>query len=435
MRSHFAHHYRPSPTDLESIWKGAIVALDANVLLNLYRYTVSTRDELLSVLGAIQERLWIPHQAASEYFENRLEVMDHQRQLFDRARLDLKKTRSALEQLYTSPVKEGTERKAKAESAWIELESYIDAGAAEAILPTADIGEDPVLAALTELLVARVGEPYGKDRMAEVLKEASARHANRIPPGYADATKPDDRKFGDVVLWMQLVEHAREQDAPMIFVTDDAKEDWWARVGGRTVGPRPALVEEMRSAAGQSFWIYRAAAFMQYAGDAFDRSPSGSAVEEVEELPPLAQEPGFEPSSSPEAKIAEYVRDRRATIHRIRRRREADLAALDAAYADATDQSIRENLVAERRAIVRTLEAQDRELMRIRELEDAVSPTLGRADISVAPAFYDAPGVARDAAPAVWSVPGYTERATGSNEPTVGEVDVDEGSETNERRV
>src|SRR5207244_2596557 len=99
-----------------------------------------------------------------------------------------------------------------------------------------------------------------------VLKEAAARYAKGIPPGYADATKPGDNKYGDAVLWIQLLEHARTRAAPIIFVTDDVKEDWWTRVAGRTVGPRPALVEEMGSVAGQAFWMYRAAAFMQYAG-------------------------------------------------------------------------------------------------------------------------------------------------------------------------
>ncbi len=434
MRSHFAHYYRPSATDLETIWKDAVIALDANVLLNLYRYTVSTRDELLSVLRAIQDRLWIPHQAAFEFFENRLEVMEHQRLLFDRARLELKKTRSVLEQLYTSPVMEGAERKAKTEGAWAELQTYIDAGAAEAILPTAEVNEDPVLAALTEVLDARIGEPYGRDRMKEVLKEAATRYTNRIPPGYADATKPEDGKYGDAVLWMQLLEHAREQAAPIIFVTDDVKEDWWTRVAGRTVGPRPALVEEMRGFAGQSFWMYRAAAFMQYAGATVDQSPSGSAIEEVEDLRPLAQESAFRSSSALAAQIADYVRDRRTTIHRGKRRREGDLAAVDAAYADTTDESLREDLVAQRQAIIRTLEAQDRELMRIRGLEDVISATLGRVELGATGAFYDAPGVARDAAPAVWSVPGFSEHIMASSETAARELEFNDDSEIGEPR-
>ena len=36
--------------------------IDANVLLNLYRYNESPRDDLLEVLQKVGDRLWVPHQ-------------------------------------------------------------------------------------------------------------------------------------------------------------------------------------------------------------------------------------------------------------------------------------------------------------------------------------------------------------------------------------
>lgn len=413
LRTQFAHYYRPEPSELERIWKSAVIALDANILLNLYRYTASTRDELLSVLGGIKERLWVPHQAVYEYFENRFEVMEHRRRLFDGARLELKKSRSVLEELYTSPVKQGAERQAKVDGAWAELESYIDAGAGEVFPPTADLSGDPILAALTELLDGRVGGPYDKDRKAEVLREAAARYASRTPPGYADANKPGENKFGDVVLWLQLLEHARDRGTPVIFVTDDVKEDWWSRAGGKTIGPNPALVEEMKVFAGQSFWMYRAAAFMQYAGSLSDQTPSGSAIEEIEDLRPL-QEGARAGESALPSRVTAYVDERREEILRAKRRREAELAAIDVEYADTTKPGVREELLARRRGIVRAFEVQDRELMRLLELEEAVPAAGGSRELTLSSAFYDAPGVARDPATAVWSVPGYTEYAKAS---------------------
>lgn len=408
MRGHFAHYYRPSAVELGDIWRRATFALDANVLLNLYRYTVSTREELLAVLAASQDRLWVPHQAAYEYFENRFEVVQLQRRRFEGARGELKKARSVLDQLYTSPVKEGAERRDKAERAWVELASYIDAGAAEAIAPTAEVGDDPVLSALTDLLDGRVGEPFSHDRHAAIVKDAATRFASRVPPGYADAAKPGDSKYGDVVLWMQLLDHARETGAPVIFVTDDVKEDWWSISAGQTLGPRPALLQEMMAVAGQPFWMYRAAAFMQQAGATSDRSPSGSAIEEVEDLRPLAQDPAFGPLPTLVPQVAEYVKERRSAIRASKSRHELELAALDAEYATETDRTARDRMVSQRRAIIRGLEAQDIELMRLIEFEEAAPAAFGGG--SQTATFYEAPGVARDAALAVWSVPGYTER-------------------------
>lgn len=53
----------------------ALVVVDANVLLNLYRYNESTRDDLLGLLDKLGDRLWAPHQVLHEFWRNRLNVL------------------------------------------------------------------------------------------------------------------------------------------------------------------------------------------------------------------------------------------------------------------------------------------------------------------------------------------------------------------------
>src|SRR6516164_5133706 len=55
--------------------QSALVVVDANVLLDLYRYNESTRDDLLDVLRQLGDRLWIPHQALREFWRNRISVI------------------------------------------------------------------------------------------------------------------------------------------------------------------------------------------------------------------------------------------------------------------------------------------------------------------------------------------------------------------------
>lgn len=52
-----------------------IVVLDANIMLNLYRYHESTREELFDVLAKLGDRLWIPNHAMSEFWKNRTLVL------------------------------------------------------------------------------------------------------------------------------------------------------------------------------------------------------------------------------------------------------------------------------------------------------------------------------------------------------------------------
>jgi hypothetical protein len=55
----------------------------------------------------------------------------------------------------------------------------------------------------------------------------------------------------------------------VLFVTDDAKEDWWWMVssgGIKTLGPRPELVREiMERADVRRFWMYNSERFLQFA--------------------------------------------------------------------------------------------------------------------------------------------------------------------------
>jgi hypothetical protein len=78
MREMFPGFYRPTQEEFDKLWKEALFILDANVLLNLYRYPKSARDELLQVLSQISDRLWVPHQAALEFQRNRPIVLADQ---------------------------------------------------------------------------------------------------------------------------------------------------------------------------------------------------------------------------------------------------------------------------------------------------------------------------------------------------------------------
>jgi hypothetical protein len=63
MRNIFPGYYRPTDEEFYKMWQECIFVFDANVLLNLYRYSPDTRDELLDVLERLKDRIWIPHQA------------------------------------------------------------------------------------------------------------------------------------------------------------------------------------------------------------------------------------------------------------------------------------------------------------------------------------------------------------------------------------
>jgi hypothetical protein len=78
MRNRFPGYYRPADEQLRSLWQNGTFVLDANVLLNVYRYSEETAHHLLNLLATIAARLWVPHQPALEFHRNRPEEIFRQ---------------------------------------------------------------------------------------------------------------------------------------------------------------------------------------------------------------------------------------------------------------------------------------------------------------------------------------------------------------------
>ena len=127
---------------------------------------------------------------------------------------------------------------------------------------------------MTALFEGRVGKKPTEERLAAIRKEGEERYAKKIPPGFEDAKKTEGDKFGDLIIWKEMLEKAKADQRPMIFVTDDGKSDWWHSHHGKKLGPHPALIEEFLGITGQQFHIYELPQFLRYAGE------TGSAIQE-----------------------------------------------------------------------------------------------------------------------------------------------------------
>ncbi|MGW7499712.1 PIN-like domain-containing protein [Streptomyces luteogriseus] len=67
----FAEYRTPSVEDYQRLFSFGLVVVDTNVLLTLYRSNQRTREDLLTVLDRLRERLWVPHQVLAEFWRNR----------------------------------------------------------------------------------------------------------------------------------------------------------------------------------------------------------------------------------------------------------------------------------------------------------------------------------------------------------------------------
>ncbi len=286
MRKTFPGYYKPSEAEFKKLWNKCLFVLDANVLLNLYRYSSETRKKLVEILQRLETRLWVPHQAALEYQRNRLDVISAQRQAYDQIELLLGDTHKRLETQLNSYRRHpliNVDALLRSVASAFKSQSKMLAKAREKHPDL--LGEDPVRETLTKLLDGKVGPPYSEAKLKEIFRDGAERYRKSIPPGYRDAkSKEGERAFGDLVLWLQVIDKAEKDKTPIVIVTDDVKEDWWWRHEGKIVGPHPELVAEIRERADVDFYMYVSDQFMKYARQFLKEEVDQGAIDEVREV-------------------------------------------------------------------------------------------------------------------------------------------------------
>ncbi len=285
MRDIFPEYYRPTTQDFRSLWEGALVVLDASVLLGLYEYADATVEETFAVLEALAQgaRLWLPHQAALEYQRQRPGVIAHQEtRQYDTAYAVLPQLRKLVDDLREK----------------LGRHAYLDRDQTVGLLDRAvrryeahlkkmrrahpNFREsDPIRSRLDAFYEGRVGAPFAKERLAVVEEEGKSRYSRAVPPGYADKEKPQHLRYGDLIFWLQTIEHAKTEKTDVIIVSNDLKEDWWTKPGGQLFGPRPELRAEFHAETGRQFYLYSHDRFLKWAGEYLDIRVDESSIAEI----------------------------------------------------------------------------------------------------------------------------------------------------------
>lgn len=291
MRDLFPGYYLPTDEEFTQLWDTGLFVLDANVLLDLYRSSPEFREELLGILADVSDRLWLPHQVAQEYHERRLEVIGRQARSYDGLIEELRVTQEKLKELLLSKrhpfVPNAEDLLGKVNDVFTEAEDLLEERKQR--LPGVQ-GDDELGNTIANLFEERVGQRFSSDQLSAIYETGEERYADKVPPGYADK-KEGVRKYGDLLLWFQTIEKAKEEQIPIVFITSERKPDWWELSEGKTIRPRPELVQEMHDEAGVAFYMYSPSRFMEFAEVYLDHQVKQEAIEEAKEIEERYKEP------------------------------------------------------------------------------------------------------------------------------------------------
>jgi len=285
MRKKFPGYCRLTESEFLQLWGNCLFAFDANVLLNLYRYTPETKDSLINIMHKVSDRIWLPFQAALEYHRGRITVIQQQSKAYDEIRELVKKGHGAL----SGELKKYTKHPSIHINGILEKSNKSLAEIEDTLTQLQKnhpdlLEDDPIQTAVLKLFDGKVGTPTSPAELLDIYKQGEERYRLKIPPGYADKQKDGPDKYGDLVIWFQLLAKSKENKLPMIFVTDDRKEDWWLKIEGKAIGPQPELVQEISTQSGIMFYMYSADPFMEHAKKYLKYKVEKKAINEVREV-------------------------------------------------------------------------------------------------------------------------------------------------------
>lgn len=294
MKSTFSEFYKSTDEELQALWNDSLFVIDANVVLNLYRYPINARDDLLKALDKVSARLWMPFQAALEYQRKRLDVIAEQKKAFDTVNAELKGAVSKIEGLFNArhpliaPGQLVSDIKGLISTYTEQLQPLSNKQ------PAAH-EDDKIRDSVDVLLSGKIGPEPTSDEIEKICVDGSDRYSKKIPPGFMDEKKDHvivfrgaqySAKFGDLLLWQQTINKAKSDGCKsLIFITDDTKEDWWQIVSGKTIGPLPALKAEMKAAAGvDSFHMYSTESFLRFSEKYLQTQIDPLSISQVAEI-------------------------------------------------------------------------------------------------------------------------------------------------------
>ncbi|GGF57476.1 hypothetical protein GCM10011338_07160 [Alteromonas lipolytica] len=185
MKDLFPGHFKESDKSLREVWETSLFVFDANILLNLYRYSDTTRKEFLRILDKIRDRAWLPHRAAEEYLNNRLSVIDQQEKSYDDTEKSIESLKRDLENSRQHPFV-SKDIMEKVSGVFDELCRELKNNK---LVHTTRINNDEIKDAIARIFENNVGFPYEKGQIEKLIADGEERYKQKIPPGFKDGSK------------------------------------------------------------------------------------------------------------------------------------------------------------------------------------------------------------------------------------------------------
>jgi len=275
----FQGYRKKTKEEIDFLWKNAIFTFDTNSLLNLYRYSETTRKDVFEIISKLEDRIFLTHQVAFEFNKNRFENINN----IIKSKNDFLKNLDMIntqisknsEQILSNYLSD------KFSSFLEQIKTEIDS---KIEFFNKLFNDDLIFNSINHLFNDKILQEFEGEKINHIKKIGEIRYSNKTPPGYSDAKK-EENKFGDLIIWMEIMEYAKKIGKPVIFISDDNKEDWiWKLKDGKIIGARPELIQEFYKETDQAFHLYKTNSFVKYGSIQLNENIDSGTIEEVTKI-------------------------------------------------------------------------------------------------------------------------------------------------------
>ena len=278
--------------EILSILQNGIIAFDTSALLSLHNFSENTRNEIFnSILTQFSHRLCLPSQVHFEFLKNEKKVIDKPVKSYDSLISErnngngyLDKIDAAVEELgkeeleqiqgLLNTLMENTKKTDK--HPYLEQEIFVkylekvkrineeinsfkkdSQSFSEEVKGKIRTQQEVVRndTASLEDAVNRlfdISEELDYKEYKRIIEEGRIRYADKMAPGFEDAKDKDGlRKYGDLIVWKEIIAIGKARRKNLLLITHDRKKDWWDK---ELNAPSYDLLKEYAGETGYRFW-------------------------------------------------------------------------------------------------------------------------------------------------------------------------------------
>lgn len=257
-----------SEHDYKKLWNNAIISIDTSALLFMQQCDAQLAKYAMDTLLFVGERIWITNHVANFEMTNNFEYsgprsgavgrLNKFNKTLDESIININNKFKAI---HSDLREEGHDLLADL-LAEMDINKVLYDGFTN-FKQNLDLSTEEnkmflqsgLVQLFQKLVCSKTSPVLTHEEILRIEQQGVVRYDEKIPPGYGDRDK-NKNKFGDLIIWKELMKKSCVEKKPILFITRDKKDDWFNISDNEIVGVREELLKESKENNAEVFIIY-----------------------------------------------------------------------------------------------------------------------------------------------------------------------------------